>query len=298
MQYSKLPIAIPDQIALLKQRGLTFNDEARAAHYLSNISYYRLRAYTYPFQDSTDPAHSFNRKVSFEEIIDLYVFDRKLRMLVFDALEKIEIAFRTKIIYEYALTHGSHWYENSKLFRNQYRFITDINKVYQEIDRSTATFIKHYSQTYTNPQKPACWMTLEVVSMGLLSKLFENLIRGNEKKAVTAAFGLPNVAILESWMHTFSHLRNVCAHHCRLWNRRFTTTPQLPNNPTYTFLTNRDIHPNKLYATLSCIIYVLNIINPDHSFGRKFKVLLEMSTNVNLKEMGFPKNWDKEPIWK
>jgi abortive infection bacteriophage resistance protein len=297
MQYDKQPIAIPGQIALLKKRGLIFVDENKAAHYLSNISYYRLRAYTYPFQDNVDPNHPFVKKISFDGIIEVYVFDRKLRILIFDALEKIEIALRTKIIYEYALAHGSHWYENPSFFRNQYRFVTDINKVYEEISRSTETFIKHYTVTYTNPVKPACWMTLEVVSMGLLSKLFENLKRGSEKKAVTTAFGLPNVLILESWMHSFSHLRNVCAHHSRLWNRRFTTTPQLPTYPTFTFLNNMNVHPNKLYPMLSCIIYILNIISPGHSFVTKFKELISHTKNVNLKEMGFPKNWEKEPIW-
>ena len=225
------------------------------------------------------------------------MFDRKLRLLVFDALEKIEVALRTKIIYHYSLTHGTHWYENPALYRNPYRFNTDINKVYEEIERSTETFIKHYSDTYTNPKKPPSWMTLEVVSMGLLSKLFENLVKGNEKKEVTRSFGLPNPLILESWMHAFSHLRNLCAHHCRLWNRRFTTTPQLPNNPIHTFLQNRNVHPNKLYVVLSCIIYVLNIINPNHYFVTRFKELLPISKNVNLKEMGFPKNWEKEIIW-
>ncbi len=219
MQYNKSPITIAEQITLLKQRGLNFGDEKIASHYLSNISYYRLRAYTYPFQDNANTNHPFNKKVTFEEIVELYVFDRKLRLLVFDALEKIEISLRTKIIYEYAIPHGSHWYENVNHYRNPYRFNTDINKVYDEIDRSTETFIKHYADTYTNPTKPACWMSLEVVSMGLLSKLFENLKKSNEKIAIAKAFGLPTVFILESWMHSLSHLRNVCAHHCRLWNR-------------------------------------------------------------------------------
>ena len=96
MQYNKPPIDIPSQIALLKSRGLAFRDKNKAAHYLSNISYYRLRAYTYPFQEDTENDHSFKEGIFFEDIIELYVFDRKLRILVFDAIEKIEIALRTK----------------------------------------------------------------------------------------------------------------------------------------------------------------------------------------------------------
>ena len=88
MKYTKLPITITEQIEKLKQRGLNFGDEAKAAHYLSNISYYRLRAYTYPFQDNDKKGQPFNRNISFEEILKLYVFDRKLRLLLYNAIEK------------------------------------------------------------------------------------------------------------------------------------------------------------------------------------------------------------------
>ena len=108
MKYTKQAISIPDQISKLKARGLRFGDEAKAANYLSNISFYRLRAYTYPFQDNNDPEHPFIKQVSFEEILRLYVFDRQMRLLLFNALEKIEIAFRTQIIYEYAMAHGAY----------------------------------------------------------------------------------------------------------------------------------------------------------------------------------------------
>ena len=175
MQYSKSPIDIPAQIALLKSRGLMFKDETRSAHYLSNISYYRLRAYTYPFQNNENPDHPFIKQIYFEDILELYVFDRKLRMLVFDAIEKIEIALRTKMVYHFSLAHGSHWHEMSGLYLNNTRFIKDIGDLYKEIERSTETFIKHYASKYSDPQYPASWMSLEVASMGLLSKMFSNL---------------------------------------------------------------------------------------------------------------------------
>jgi abortive infection bacteriophage resistance protein len=147
MNYNKPPIDIAAQIVKLKSRGLQFGNETKAAHYLSNISFYRLRAYTYPFQDNTNPNHPFIKPIKFEEIIDLYVFDRRFRILVFDALEKIEIALRTKIIYHWSLTNGSHWHENAALYRDPNRFIRDLNKLYEEVDRSTETFIKHYKAT-------------------------------------------------------------------------------------------------------------------------------------------------------
>jgi len=109
MKYNKLPITIPEQIEKLKGRGLRFDNETSAQNHLSNISYYRFRAYTYPFQDKSNDLQPFRGDISFEQIMELYVFDRKLLLLIFDAIEKIEIALRTQIIYHFAIKHGSHW---------------------------------------------------------------------------------------------------------------------------------------------------------------------------------------------
>lgn len=140
-------------------------------------------------------------------------------------------------------------------------------------------------------------MSLEVASLGLLSKLFENLKKGSEKKAVTKDFGLNKPEILESWMHSFSHLRNVCAHHSRLWNRRLTTMPQIPTHTRFEFIYNKNVYPNKIYASLCCISYVLNIISPEHNFNTRLLELINSCPLVDLKEMGFPENWEQEKIW-
>jgi len=297
MKYRKPSLSISDQITNLKERGLIISDEKKSAHYLSNISYYRLRAYTYPFQNNDRPDHPFIQDISFEEIISLYVFDRRLRILVFNALEKIEIALRTKIIYEYAIVHGSHWHEEQALFRSREHFIKHTNSLYDEINRSTETFIEHYKDTYDDPIYPPAWMSLEVASFGLLSKIFRNLIKGEEKKKITREFGLTKPEILESWMHAIANMRNVVAHHGRLWNRRFIAKPQIPYNTIYPFLKNRNIYENKLYAILCCMNYILRIISPGNSFVNDFRNLLKYSTLIELHEMGFPADWENEIIW-
>lgn len=296
MRYNKLPIPIADQILKLKSRGLKFENEAKATNYLSNISYYRLRAYTYPFQDNTADDQRFNVDISFEQIIALYVFDRKLRLLIFDGIEKIEVAFRTQIIYHFALTQGSHWQLNPLLYRDPMRFANHLDSLQKEIDRSTETFIDHYKSKYTTPTEPPCWMSLEVSSMGLLSKIFQNLKKGPEKKAITAHFGLTDVSIIENWMHCFSTLRNICAHHGRVWNRRLTLI-KLPTHPAHAFLENKSIYANKLYTTLSCIEYILKIISPGSTFSIRLQELMETCPLAQTKEMGFPKNWHDEELW-
>jgi abortive infection bacteriophage resistance protein len=298
MKYSKVPLSLSDQITRLKQRGLKFIDEKKAVHYLSNISYYRLRAYTYPFQDNSTANHPFIKDVSFEDIIDIYVFDRRLRLLVLNAIEKIEVSLRTKIIYEYALVYGSHWFMDASLYHNTIFYQENHKTLQKEINRSTETFIKHYKQSYTTPKLPPSWMSLEVVSMGLLGKLFSNLKRGELKTKLTKEFGLKKSEQLSSWIHAFVNLRNICAHHSRLWNRRFTIVPQIPYNTTNQFITNTKIYDNKLYAQLCCMNYITRIISPDSSFVSDLKNLLTSCDLVNCKDMGFPDNWRNESLWK
>ena len=262
MKYNKPAITFSDQVARLKARGLTFANEAEAESILSDISYYRLRAYTYPFQDNDDPLHPFNVDVTFEEIIELYKFDRKLSQVVFTALEKIEIALRTQVIYQWAMRHGSHWQLNPALYRNPVKYANHINSLQNEIDRSHETFIEHYRNKYTNPTEPPSWMSLEVSSFGLLSQIYSNLKKGTEKKDVATHFGLNDISILENWMLCFSNIRNICAHHGRIWNRRFTAHIKFPTNPVFPFISNTSVYPYKLYSALCCVQYMFNSIQP------------------------------------
>jgi abortive infection bacteriophage resistance protein len=298
MHYNKPPISFQDQVTRLKLRGLKFNDPSKAALILSNISYYRLRAYTYPFQDNTNPNHPFIIPVTFEQIIELYQFDRKLSQLIFNALEKIEIALRTQIIYQWAIVNGCHWQIDPSLYRDANKFNSQINNLKIEIDRSHETFIEHYQKTYTTPSVPPSWMSLEVSSFGLLSQIFSNLKKGNEKLAVASHFGLKDVSILENWMHCFTNIRNVCAHHGRLWNRRFTAHIKLPSNPQQTFITNKTIYPYKLYASICCIQYMLNTILPANGFKTSLIELMKNCPLAQEKEMGFPPDWKNEIFWK
>lgn len=297
MNYNKPFVSVSDQIKSLQSRGLTVHDPAKAASYLSNISYYRLRAYTYPFQDNNDSTHPFIIPVSFEDIIKLYVFDRQFRLFVLDAVEKIEISIRTQIIYNWARNHGSHWHCDGTLYRNSVQFARDFTRLQQEVDRSVETFIGHYKTTYTNPHEPPCWMSLEVTSFGLLSLIFRNLKMGAEKKAVTKYYGLGKVDILENWMHAFSNIRNVCAHHSRLWNRRLTAHITIPNHTVNPFITNKNILPYKIYAALCGMKYILDTISPGNSFAKRLKDLMQTCPLAQEKEMGFPTDWKTESFW-
>lgn len=301
--YTKKPLTLDEQVARLKQRGLVFDDESEAIAYLFNISYYRLRAYTYPFQENGEGVeHNFTRKdIHFKDIIDLYCFDRRLRSLIFNAIEKIEVAVRTKIIQIYAeSTHNSHWYDNESLYRFDYEDI--MKHIEADVNRSNEDFIKHYNSKYNNPPMPPSWMALEVVSFATLSRLFKSLKSDSHKKYITEQFGLKKVAILENWLHAISNLRNCCAHHSRVWNRRFMVSVILPYDTLYPFMdrmTIKQIHTNKLFAVLSCVVYILDIISPGSYFKRNLKELLKSDCRLlDLKDMGFPKYWQSLSVWR
>jgi abortive infection bacteriophage resistance protein len=297
MQYNKLPLTFQDQIVLLEQRGLIIADKAKIENYLSHISYYRLRAYTYPYQNNNDSNHPFKTGITFEKILDDYIFDRKLRLILFDAIEKVEIALRTQLIYHYSLVHGSHWFEDISLFANHTYHQRDLAQVDKEINRSQEQFILHYQSKYSTPQRPPAWMTLEVLSFGTLSKLFENLNRCPEKKAIAKHFGL-DIVIFESWLHHISVVRNICAHHARLWNREIPSAPKLPKRAHNAWLKDHTtLKANKIYSTICCLRYLLNVISPNNNFKIKLKDLLQSYPHINLRAMDFQTDWEEEYLW-
>lgn len=297
--YTKKPLSLAEQIARLKLRGLVFDDECEAMTDLFNISYYRIRAYTYPFQENGEgSAHNFTRKdIHFKDIIDLYRFDSRLRSLIFNAIEKIEVAVRTKIVQVYAeSTDYSHWCYDESLYRFGYEDLME--HIDADVNRSNEDFIKHYESKYDNPTMPPSWMALEVVSFSTLSRLFQSLKLDVRKEYVTEQFGLKKVAILENWLYALSNLRNCCAHHSRVWNRRFMVNVTLPYNTLYPFMdrtTIAQIRTNKLFA----IAYILDIISPGSDFKKNIRELSESDCRLlDLKDMGFPKYWKALSFWR
>lgn len=308
MQYTKKPLTVDEQIDRLEQRGLNFSDRKLAKNYLQNISYYRLRAYTFPFQDNKDPYadHEFLRDdIDFSDIIDLYVFDRRLRNLVFNELEKIEVAIRTQLSLVYSnKSQDPFWYLDNRWFSraSQDDFSYLIEEVTSDVNRSNEDFIKHYKTKYDSPEMPPTWMSLEVVSFGTLSRMYKLLDKSPEKKQIAMAFGIGNDDIFANWLHAFSNLRNCCAHHSRIWNRRFVVHLKLPYNTTHPFLMPGNtgaIKETKLFALLSAIKYVADILSPDNSFKKNLITLLnDQHRLLTYKEMGFPSNWQELPVWK
>jgi len=225
MKYNKLPKPVFDQVALLQSRGMLIPNQQEAEHYLLHLNYYRLSGYWQPFE-ADHVTHQFNAGVSFDDVINLYVFDREIRLLLMDAIERLEVSVRTQWAYHLSLDSGSHAFLNGEIASKCGEHIGSMNKLVSEVNRSRESFIKHFKKRYTEPDVPPIWVSCEVMSLGQLSRWYQNLKPFKLRRAIAKSYGLDD-RVLESLLHQMTYIRNLCAHHSRVWNREFTITLEL-----------------------------------------------------------------------
>ena len=300
MRYNKPPLSVEQQADLLLERGLTCPDRLRLERYLSRIGYYRLSVYWLPFEQlSDDPTarnHNFQPDTNFDQILSLYIFDRKLRLVVLDALERIEVAVRIAYAREMSLAYGAHAHLNAQLFKDQTQYRDGLMKVESELRRSHKTFVRHYQQKYNDPPIPPIWAVVETMSFGNLSRWLKNTADTEVKKRIMKSLGMPNINVLEQVLHTLTPMRNDCAHHSRLWNRRYTMAP-----PTISRIGSRLVsNPRKhyLFNYLVIIEFLLANINPGSQWKVRLVNLLSTLHPPQLRAMGFPDDWREREPWK
>jgi abortive infection bacteriophage resistance protein len=292
--YTKTFLDYPAQVALLKSRGMKFADEHKALHLLKNISYYRFSGYWYPLL-ADKQSHVFKPDASFDTAFSLYKFDRELRKLIHSELEKIEVAVRSKMTYILSMAYGAFWIEDVTLLTDPLLHQSTLNKIKEELHRSDEEFIMAFKSKYSNDFPPS-FILLEITSFGTLSRLYGNLQSGRIKRDIAKAFGLPDKA-LESWLHSLVYIRNMCAHHARLWNRQVGIKPLFPRHTQHIWINASNVSNRRMYYILSMTIYLLNVVNPTHTFKQKLENLFLKYPNVDRAAMGFPANWQSEPLW-
>jgi abortive infection bacteriophage resistance protein len=305
---NKTPYSIAHQISLLKQRGMLFRDESSAHHFLANISYYRLKGYWWDMQ-SDFTQHTFKPNTFFEDIIDRYTFDRHLRLILFDAIERIEIALRTKMIYHLSMNYGGLWYLNPDLFettplpsdRNISIYQNTIFELKKEFFRSQEIFIKDQRRRHPNQDADA-WKIMEVASMGTLSKLYKNLKHQLPEKAIIAnKMGLNLHSELSSWLEAITYVRNIIAHHSRLWSRNMVKVPIVNlNNPISVWLDKplSPVQTKKPFLIISTMLYLCNEVTPNHQIKTKILNLFGNNPTIPIYKLGFLNNWQDQGLWK
>ncbi len=251
--YTKQTLTYVQQLQQLKDRGLTVENDQKALFLLENVSYYRLSGYWYPLL-ADKQNHIFKPTATFNTAFNIYCFDKELRKLVLSELEKIEIAVRAKMIYILSHKYGAFWFQNPTIFKNPVEYAKTITAIEKEFKRSDEEFIRAFKSKYIEPLPPS-WMILEITSFGSLSRLYQNLLPTKEKREIAHYFGLAD-SVFETWLHSIVYLRNVCAHHTRLWNRIMQITPQNPRKPHFDWIKNPSIVNNRTYYALYDKIFI------------------------------------------
>ena len=281
-----------EQVALLQQRGMFIDDPAEAAFYLQHLNYYRLGAYWLPFE-ADHSTHQFKPGICFSDVLNLYIFDREFRLLVLDAIERIEVSARSQWAYYMAHHHGPHSHLDSSLAYKLQYWQKNLNKLTEEVNRSDEVFIQHIRATYSEPLPPV-WAACEVMSLGLLSRWYDALKPMKTRSAIAAVYGIDQKS-LQSWLHHLSYVRNICAHHSRLWNRKFSIIPDAPKSKPAS-LVQEFISSRKIYNTCLIILHHLDQIAPGHHWRARFKTLVA-NHNINTCMMDFPQDWQQRSIW-
>lgn len=289
-KFSKQSLTINEQMELLINNWLIINDKDRAINYLKFIWYYRLSWYFKFYQGSDD---KFKENTNFDNILNLYIFDKKLRLLVLDALERVESAIKSTINNEMSIVKDSHWFLERDLFNwktvKNTRWIQEdwysefVNRTLTEIRNSKEEYIKKYYSRYDSPEYPPSWMMFEALSFWSVSHIF-SILKSSNKKVIAKNFNL-NKETLTSWLRTLTYLRNVCAHHSRLWNKHLTFTPSEIDN-----LTNWK--SNTFFGYLHILSHFMKTINPESEWINKLESLINESSFINKEDMWFPNDFD------
>ena len=294
--YTKRFTGSQELVSLLKSRGMSVADEQKAVSYLSTIGYYRLSSYCHPLLKAPKSDHRYKDGATFDLVMSMYRFDRKLRMLLFNEIEKIEVAIRSAVsnVITEALS-DVFWMTEAKNFYNPSVYAKTVNLIQSEAGRAKEEFIAHFQSKYSDEFPPA-WMVVEIIPFGLLCGIYNNLSSAKLKKKVAACFGVSS-PVFSSWIIALVNLRNLCCHHSRTWNREVAVVPAEPKSPAFPWINSAQTNARRIYYRICIIKYLLFTVSPHNRFTEKLTSLLAEYPTVDKRAMGFPEHWQSEPLW-
>lgn len=296
MEYCKDPYSFEQQADKLLQRGLIARRE-EIIHRLQSVNYYRLSGYLFPFR--IPGSDQFLPDSSLEIIWNRYCFDRRLRVLTIDAIERIEIAVRTQLVYHFTHAHGPFGYFDDKNLPKlkigdylEWRL-----KLQEETSRSKETFKKAFFDKYgDNHKELPLWMLCELMSMGSLLTFFKG-VEPSIKQAVGGPWQIPDTLLL-SWLTSLNAARNLCAHHARFWNRELGYPPLLPQPNKFPLWHGEHKLPNNRCGIILFICrHWLRLISPTSMWHERVEALFAEYPDVPMADMGLPETWTTHPLW-
>jgi len=295
-EYRKPTKTITELTAKLRSRGLTIANEAAAITALTFIGYYRLRGYFVPFYQMTNDQRpqiaepkTFHPGTTLEDIISLYEFDRKLRLIVLEQIQKVEIGLRTCLSEHMSAAYGCHWFMNLTALNKEY----DYKGFFEQINAAKEVFITHYRENYDHPKYPPSWMITETLSFGAWSRVYKDLLPYDQKE-VARKFNIRNAEVMASWFHTLSHFRNLAAHHNRIWNRRFMVFAPMKLHGLELHMSNG----STLYSRLVVLKYLSDQVSWSDGLKIQLNQLMEERPScVSWEKMGFVQDWETDTLW-
>ena len=258
------------------------NDEEYAKRILNDISYFRLvKAYSLNLKPKNG---NYDGKITFQQLVDLYLFNANFRQIIFPEIEKIEINVRCRVANYFAEKYGVLGYLDAENFANEEYHTEFLNDIQEEIRRNAkALFVRNFRENYEGGELPI-YALVEIFSFGTLSKFYKNM-HNKDKKAIAQMFGV-GYTYFESWLESISYVRNICAHYGRLYNAKLSKAPML-----YKEYTQIKIRNYTIYAVLLCMKHLLKNDTHWNLFVDNIELLFNKYDNVQIKTMGFPTNW-------
>lgn len=283
----KLATTIDQQIDLLISRGLIVTDRNKMREILLDIGYYRLGFYLFPFEKSypshRNRTHEYIGGASFEDAVNLYYFDFDLRLLLMRYLNRIEIAFRTSLIYYLSTKYNTDpiWFVSTSVVDRKYASDFEC-KIYTSDFKRNPVIHRHHQKNPNDRFAPA-WKTLEFMTFGAVLKLYEQLKDRDDKIFIAHEFGVRQVVTFESYMHTIRQVRNACAHGQYIYD--FKLPQGIRRGPAANISSER----YNIIGALRVIKYIIGqvSVNRAEEMGARIKDLYESlcAVSPNLKSL-------------
>jgi abortive infection bacteriophage resistance protein len=302
--------SIEEQTAIIRSRGMAIDDAAQAGHFLRRVGYYRLSGYWYPFRAFNDEdgtrSDTFRDGSRFADVIALYLFDRKLRLLALDAIERIELAVQVDIAHLLGRRdtfahenpdelHGEFSKKTRRGSRhtNHYYWLEGYHSLVKRSRRKA--FVKHNLDTYG---KLPIWVAIEVFDFGTLSKLYAGL-KINDKIAIERQFGLNEGKHLQTWLRGLNFIRNTAAHQSRLWNCNVLELASVPR----TKMRLSQLRNSRAFLYFCIMQTIMRVVCPDSNWGKRFTDLMASFPDVEngalkISDMGVIDGWEKWAMWR
>jgi len=315
---AKPHLTLHQQLDVLRSRGLALGEPPEALRSLQRFGYYRLSGYAYPLRNTKPKGESgrldtFVPGASLPLVVQLAEFDKQLRLLVLHGVETVEVAVRVAVAHRMGAVHTeAHLYPKllASRFVAQPREGTSASSGYdawlkayrRNLQSSKEDFVAHHNEMYGG--RLPIWAAVEIWNFGLLSKFFAGM-QLRDQNAVAAQFGGLDGHVLKSWLRTLNFLRNVAAHHSRLWNRAVPDVPVLPSRADFPTLDFLHLHPRsreKLLGALSCLWFLVQAIEPDSGWAATVKAHLATFPSFSALSLeqgaGFFHGWAETDLWK